>query len=362
MKKLYLIMTLVVVMSFAIIGCKKDDAPDKNKDSNAQSEVKGEPTEFIVSTWGYNEDKLRKNVFEPFEKANNVKIVLEVGNNSDRLNKIRASKNSNIDVIFLANSFAIQGVEEGLFEKINRDNIPNLKNIYDLAKAPLGEEYGPAYTLNKTGIVYDSESVDLEIKSWKDLWNEKLKDNVAIPNITTTAGPSMVVMAGAKANIDALENSDAAFEALVALKPNLVKTFGRSSEAVNMFAQGEIAVVAIQDFAFGRIKESTPTAVWVNPTEGAFAGLNTVNIVKGSKNKELAEKFIDWCLSEEVQMANAVDKVDSPVNINVKLTDEQAQGLTYGEELIKSIKVLDWTKINGVKAKWVENWNNKMNN
>lgn len=365
MKKICFILALVLMLSFTLAGCTKNEAPQPatTEGENTQAEeVTGEPTEFIVSTWGYNEDKLRKNVFEPFEKANNVKIVLEVGNNSDRLNKIRASKNSKIDVIFLANSFAIQGVEEGLFEEVNRANIPNAENIYDLAKAPLGENYGPAYTLNRTGIVYDSESVDFEVKSWKDLWNNKLESNVAIPTITTTAGPSMVVMAGQTVEADALENADKAFEALVALKPNLVKTYGRSSEAVNMFAQGEIVMAAAQDFAFGRIKEAVPSAVWVNPSEGAFANLNTINIVKGTENKELAEKFIDWCLSEEVQKANALDKVDSPVNTGVKLTDEEAAGLTYGEDLINSLKVIDWTKVNAVKADWIDSWNSKINN
>lgn len=363
MKKIFLLMTLILALSIAAIGCgKKDDVSNNNEDETVNNEVNEKPTEFVISTWGYDEDKFRKNVFEPFEKANNVKIILEVGNNSDRLNKVRASKNSKVDVIYLANSFAIQGIEEGLFEKVNRDNIPNIKNIYDLAKAPLGEDYAPAYTLNKTGIVYDSESIDFEIKSWKDLWREELKDNVAIPEITTTAGPAMVAMAGVTANVDVLENKDAAFDALVALKPNLVKTFTRSSEAVNMFAQGEIAVAAVQNFAYAGIKKSTPSAVWVDPQEGAYVNLNTINIVKGTKNKELAEKFINFVLSEEVQRANALDKIDSPVNVNIDLTDEQAKGLTYGEELIKSLKALDWTKVNGVKASWIEDWNNKMNN
>ncbi|WP_432405778.1 ABC transporter substrate-binding protein [Wukongibacter sp. M2B1] len=368
MKKLCLAMVLVLMFSFLLMGCTKEEPvkqeEPKSEASNNESvdNKTDEPTEFVVSTWGYNEDKLRKNIFEPFEKANNVKIVLEVGNNADRLNKIRVSENSKIDVIFLANSFAIQGVSEGLFEEINRDNIPNLNQIYDLAKAPLGEKYGPAYTLNRTGIVYDSDMVDKKIESWKDLWNKEFESNASIPEITTTAGPSMVIMAANTVGADALEDSDKAFEALGKLKPNLVKTYGKSSEIVNMFAQGEIAVAAVQDFAFGRIKDAVPTAEWVDPQDGAFANLNTINIVKGTKNKEIAEKFIDWCLSEEVQKANAIDKVDSPVNVNVKLSEEEAEGLTYGKELINSLKVVDWVKVNELKTDWIDRWNREVIN
>lgn len=324
--------------------------------------VPSEPTELVISTWGYNEDLLRKNVFEPFEAANNVTIILETGNNSDRLNKIRTIENSEIDLIFLAEAFAIQGIEEGLFAELNKDNIPNIANIYDMAKSPNGEAYGPAYTLNRTGIIYDTESVDMEVTSWNDLWNSVFENNSAIPEITTTAGPAMVQIAADAAGVDAFSDTEAAFSKLTEIKPNLVKTYGRSSELVNMFAQGEIVIGVAQDFAYGRIKEAVPSAEWVNPSEGAFANLNTINVIKGSDNQEMAEKFIDWMLSEEVQKANALDKIDSPINVNVMLTEEEAAGLTYGTELIESLKVLNLAEVNASMDTWIDKWNREISN
>ncbi|MGB3366590.1 MAG: ABC transporter substrate-binding protein [Acidaminobacteraceae bacterium] len=363
-KTLALLLTLLMVtISFA--ACAKEVEPVVEEEMTevvAEEMESTEPTRLVISTWGYNEDILRKNVFAPFEEANNVEIVLEVGNNSDRLNKIRTIENSEIDLIFLAESFAIQGVEEGLFETIDRANIPNVENIYEVAKAPHGMEYGPAYTLNRTGIIYDSAMVDFEVTSWSDLWNNSFESNLAIPEITTTAGPPMVLVAADYASVDALTDVDAAFAKLVELKPNLVKTYGRSSELVNMFIQGEIVIGVAQDFAFGNIKEAIPTAMWVNPSEGAFVNLNTINIIKGSKNKELSEKLINFWLSEEVQMANAIDKVDSPINTNVILTEEEASGLTYGSELIDSLKVIDWKSINVDMANWIDKWNREVSN
>ncbi len=361
MKKSLILLLALIVTAFSLVACA---SPAENTGENASesTNASSEPTKLVVSTWGYNEDVLRKNVFTPFEEANNVEIILEVGNNSDRLNKIRTMENSQVDLIFLAESFAIQGVEEGLFEKINRENIPNLENIYEVAKAPHGEDYGPAYTLNRTGIIYDSAMVDFEVTSWNDLWNNAFEANMAIPEITTTAGPPLVIVSGEFAGVNAFEDSEAAFNKLVELKPNLVKTYGRSSELVNMFIQGEIVVGVAQDFAFGNIKEAIPTAEWVNPSEGAFVNLNTINIIKGSKNKDLAEEFINFWLSEEVQKANALDKVDSPINVNVELTEEEANGLTYGEELINSLKVIDWKNINANMSEWIDKWNREVSN
>ena len=65
-------------------------APTADGETGAQDEAaesSGEPTELVVSTWGFNQDVIDKNLTQPFEEANNVKIVYETGNNSERLTK-----------------------------------------------------------------------------------------------------------------------------------------------------------------------------------------------------------------------------------------------------------------------------------
>jgi len=357
MKKISLILTAILTAGVVFTGCgNKSNTQSKVVDQNK------EPRTLVISTWGYNEDKLRKNVFEPFEKANNVKIVLEVGNNAERLNKIKNMSNSKIDIIFLADSFSMEGVKAGLFEKINKDNIPNLKNIYDVAKATSADGYGPAYTINRTGIIYDSKAVSKPLESWKDLWQAELKGKITVSEITSTAGPALIAAAANIAGTTIEKDYNKAFVEMVKLKPNIVKTYSKSSDLVNMFTQGEIVAGVAQDFAFGQIKAALPSAKWLDPKEGAYANLNTINIVKGSKNKELAEKFIDWSLSEKVQKANALDKIDSPVNVNVILTEKEAEGLTYGKEIIAGLKTLDLNYINSVKTKWIDKWNKEISN
>lgn len=355
MKKFSLLLALLLALSIFMVAC----SPDANEPNNEGSDNAEEPTELVISTWGFNEDLLRKNIYEPFEKAHNVKIVLEVGNNADRLNKIRLGS-SNVDVAQFAEGYAIQAIEEGLFEKIDRSNIPNIENLYEVAKAPFGEDYGPAYTVGRYGIMYDEAKVDKPIESWADLWDESLTKEVTVPDITTTAGPIMPFIVAEIEGLDVEKDTDEIFNKIKALDSNLVKIYSKSSEVVNMFSQGEVSVVAGQDFAFGQVKEAVPTAKWVDPKEGSYAIVNTINVVKGTKNKELAEKFIDWILSEEVQKANAIDKVDSPANKNVVLTEEEAEGLTYGADVINNLKLPDWQFISTVNEDWIERWNKEI--
>ncbi|BFH11450.1 ABC transporter substrate-binding protein [Paenibacillus melissococcoides] len=349
MKKLATTLAMILALGTLLAACSGSDNAEGGKDK---------PTELVISTWGFAEDAMKKNLYEPFEKKYNVKIVTEIGNNTDRLNKIRQGS-SKVDLIYLSDYYALQGIEEGLFEKIDRKNIPNIENLYDIAKAPLGQDYGPAHTVAQLGLAYNADEVKEPVDSWEDLWKPAFQNKLALPNITITTGPMLIDMA-AKHGGSMDMGTDAAFKALKEINPGVVKYYSKSADLVNMFAQGEVVIAPMQDTFYGSVSEAVPSAKFVTPKEGAYALLNTVNVVKGSKNKELAEKFIDWHLSQEVQQANALDRVDSPTNKLVTLTEEQAAGLTYGADVVENLKTLDLRKVNQEMAEWIDRWNREI--
>ena len=114
---------------------------------------------LVISTWGYNGDLLKKYVYTPFEKKYDVEIVLETGNNAARLNKLKLRKGKGTDLIYLASSYTMDAIEAGLIAKIDRSNLPNVSQIYQLARAPFGNDYGPAYTVMRVGIIYDTAQI-----------------------------------------------------------------------------------------------------------------------------------------------------------------------------------------------------------
>ncbi|MGJ9385720.1 ABC transporter substrate-binding protein [Salipaludibacillus sp. CF4.18] len=340
------ILMLVIVLA----ACR-----DSNSEPEAGENEEGEPTELVISTWGFAEDFFREEVFAPFEEEHNVKIVLDTGNNAERMSRIEQGS-SNVDLIYLSDYYAQQGIETGLFETIDRSNIPNLEDIYDLALAPNGEDYGPAYTIAQFGIAYDPERTDVEISSWEDLWSTELEKDITIPGITTTSGP-MFLDAASRVAGNSTFNEDDAFEQLGELNPNIVTEYEGTSELVNMFVQGEISAGPIMEMFFADVKESVPSAEFISPEEGGYAVINTINVVKGTENKEVAEEFINWILGEEVQEAAAVAKIDSPVNTTLDLTEEEAEGLTYGSDVIESLISLDMSYVNENNDEWIDRWN-----
>ena len=313
-------------------------------------------TTFTISWWGFNGDKLQEIIVNPFQEMCGCEVVFETGNNSDRLNRLQMRGGAGVDVIYLTDSFSQAGIEQGLFQPIDRAQIPNIAELHELAQAPQGE-FGPAYTVGRIGLVYDSARVNPPITSWNDLWREDLAGMIALPNITTTTGPMVVLKAGDHAGVSAYEDQDAAFAALAELVPNVVTNYNTGSEMINLFSTGEIAVSMTQDFTLNPLRAAVPTIEWAELSDGEIAVLNTINIPTGSENVELAHQFINFVLSAEIQQQLAEQGVDAPINANVELTPEQAAGWTYGAEAIGSLTRIDYSQLNPARNQWLDLWN-----
>ncbi|MBA1156962.1 ABC transporter substrate-binding protein [Microvirga mediterraneensis] len=310
---------------------------------------------LTISWWGFNGDKLEEIILKPFRAQCGCDLVFETGNNADRLNKIKIRGGGGVDVVYLTDSYSQLGIQEGLFQPVDRAKVPNINGIYDIAKEPQGK-FGPAYTVGRVGIIYDSAKVSTPITSWNDLWRDDLKRRVSLPGITTTAGPMTVLVAAGKAGVDPYKDESAAFKALEQLKPNVVKNYNTGSELVNLFSTGEVSVAMAQDFTLTQIQAAVPTVRWAELKEGDYATLNTVNIAKGAANPELAHQFINFILDPKIQQTLAERGVDAPVATAVQLTPEQASRWTYGQKMISSLRRLDYEKMNAAKTDWLDAW------
>ncbi|MDF2616374.1 MAG: transporter substrate-binding protein [Sedimentibacter sp.] len=206
---------LMITASFltACSGGEKNEAPAKD-----------EPKQLIVSTFAIGEDEVNADIIQPFEEANNCEIILETGNSGERFTKFSTNPNSGIDVIELAQNNNAQAVEAGLFDKLDSTKVTNL--------------------------IYNPQAAGMEIDEWSDLWDSSLAGKIAIPDMTITYGPHMLHVASEYAKTDITsDNGAAAFKAIEELKPNVVKTYTKSSDLANMFQTGEISVAVVGDFA-----------------------------------------------------------------------------------------------------------------
>ena len=311
---------------------------------------------LTVSNFAFNGELLQKNIYDPFMEMTGCEIVVDAAGNAQRVTKITEAP-EDYDVVVIGDMFVKQLMDAGCIDTVDAAKLTNLEGIYESARAPMGAEYGPAYTFNRLGIVYDSAYCDVEIKSFADLWNPDLEDSIAIPDMTATTGPMFYFATAETFGLVPGKDDEAIFAKLAELKPNVVNTYTSANNTITMLNQGEISVAVLLDYSYTTAKNANPDYIWVDPVEGSFASYNMINLIAGSDVKDLATEFINYYISYDVQLAEALDGVDSPVRTDVELTAEQSGNFTYGEEMVAGLKFVDWNIITENQAKWIEMWN-----
>ena len=318
--------------------------------ASAEGEYAGK--ELVVATWGWTAAQV-KELAKGFEEQTGCTVIIdETSGNADRLNKIAAQKNNpEIDVALMSESFSMIANAQGLFEKIDPAIVTNLDALYDFAKNADG--FGPCYSLVRYGILYNADVVDAP-ESYQQLFtDEKYAGLVSIPDMSGTAGPYMLV-AMADAMGGSQENVDPAFELMAKYKDRIAQFYSTSSEVQTAFTTGEIAVSVFMDMNIPTLRAANVNVQWADAAEGSFSAAATVNVVKNAPNPTLAQLFVNYMISDEIQNQVADVLKEAPTNKNAVMSDEAKTYLAYGEDSVKALKTLDLDYINAHKAEWIE--------
>jgi len=312
---------------------------------------------LVLSTYGLNNDLFKRIVYEPFGKLCNCEIVLETGNAADRLAKLDARRaNPNVDVVQITDFLALDASRKGLLQPIDPRKLKNLDEIYDFGRDPLRNQEAVAYTVYSVGLVVRTDKPSREIKAWKDLWKPELKGRVMLANITGNQGLAQLFMVDRAWNGSG-GDMGTGFGKLGELKPNVVTYYTQTAQMTALFAQDEAWVAPVGRFGWLNLKKTGKPLAWVVPAEGQVGMMNTMSIVKGSRNADLAHQLIDFWLSREVQEALANELADSPVNRNARIRPEAADALTWGKAQIDSLVFMKPETVVRERAGWVTQWN-----
>jgi spermidine/putrescine transport system substrate-binding protein len=255
-----------------------------------------------VYSWADNFDT---EVLAAFEKEYNVNINYAVfANNEDLLAKIKAG-GGGYDLIQPSDYMVKTMIQQDLLEPLNKENIPNWTNIADIYKNPPFDpenKYSLVYMSGVTGIAYNKKYVKEEITSWSDLWNPAYAGKV----ILLDDNREVIGMALKKAGLSNSSQNEAeitsAFNDLKTLLPNVLAFDTDNIKQKMMSEEGWIATVWSGDASF--IAKQNPDVAYVVPKEGGTIFADNYAIPKGAKNKELAEKFINFMLDPENSAKN----------------------------------------------------------
>jgi len=315
--------------------------------------------EVIVTLPGGTLEKLlRRSWVEPFEKKYNAKVIVVTGLTMENLAKLRAQKgNPQIDVIGFDPPGAIPAANEGLLEKLDPERIPNLKDQYPFEV----QKHGLFATqwLSNQVLAYNTKFIKEPPKSWEDLWKPEYKGKVILPDISTSHGFFFISIISKMQTGGELYNTDAAFAKLKTLRPNVLTFWTNHDQVAQLLNSGEAWLAPwTSDRALTQTAAKAPIALVV-PKEGAIYFTSQIGIAKGTKNKALAEKYLDVAISAEAQLMNAQQAFLGPSNSKVKLSGILAESLAYGDTL-KKLLAPDWNRMDQLRNDWMERWNREI--
>lgn len=315
------------------------------------------PTLVVTVPGGSFEAGWAKNVIEPFQKKYNCEVLIERSLTMQTLAKMRAQKdNPQIDVAGMDEVAAAQGVAEGLFEKLDPERIPALKSIHPFFK--VDNPYYVKYLYVTQVIAYNTDYVKTSPDSYEILWDPQYKGRVAIPDINTSHGIYLLLMA-AKMGGGGINNIDPGFEKAKQLIPNIYTYWTSHDHLAKLFAQGDIWLATWSSDRAQSLADTGAPIAWVMPKEGSYSIESTMSIAKGSKNRDLAEKYVDFALSKAAQLGNARDIYLGPT-INVEVPADLAKLLPVSEQQKALLIRPDWIYITQVRPEWVDRWNREI--
>lgn len=301
----------------------------------------------IMMNGGAYEKLARKLVVGPFEKKYNVKVSITPGSGAQMLTRLRAEKmNPSQDCVVLDIGPAVAGSGEGLFEKIDPANIPNLKDMDELVLDKRG--YGPIVHSHSIGLAYNAKMMNKPMpESWADLWKPAYKDTLLLVNISLTPG-YLFLLHVAMENGGSYENIDPGIEKIKQLKPN-IRRFARGIAEIRSSLQSEdVLTVCGPNIPVQEANKTGMPIKAIFPKEGNVLSPATVQVVKGTKKKSLSEKFINEYLSPESQLGWSVEYNIATFNKKVQLPAEVKKRLPS-----KNI-LYDYEKISKNLEKWIE--------
>ncbi|MBR4360178.1 MAG: spermidine/putrescine ABC transporter substrate-binding protein [Clostridia bacterium] len=262
------------------------------------------PTGQVVNVYNWY-DYMDEEVFDLFEEETGIHVnKMYFTTNEDMMVQVRVSPGA-YDLVFPSDYCVERMISENMLAEINFDNVPNFSNVSkDLVNPDYDPEnkYSVPFMWGTVGILYNTTMVDEPVDSWGILWDEKYADNIImLDSIRDTMGVALKYL-GYSMNTREVSELKAATDKLIEQKP-LVKAY-YVDETKDKMVAGEAALAVVYSGDALYAIEKNEDLAYVVPKEGSNVWIDPMVIPATAKNKENAEKLIDFLCRPDIAKKN----------------------------------------------------------
>ena len=279
-----------------------------------------------------------------FTDLTGIKVNYTTYDTNESLYAKLKSGGADYDVIIPSDYMIGKMINEGMLEKLDFDNIPNMAKIGEQYKGldyDPNDEYSVPYTWGVVGLVYNKTMVDEAPTSWDVMWDEKYENSILMFNNSRDAFAIAAKRLGMSLNPSTVEEVETIAEELKAQK-SLVQAYVMD-EIFDKMEGGEAALAPYYAGDALVMMDENPDLGFAIPEEGTNYFVDAMCIPAGSKNKEAAEMFINYMCETSVGVANC-DYIGYSTPIT-EVWEQLPDDLKYSEVAYPSEEVLANTEV-----------------
>ena len=278
----------------------------------------------VVNFYNWS-DYIEPSVLDTFSKATGIKVRYETFDSNDTLETKLLAGKSGYDLVVPTGYFLERQIKAGIFLKLDKGKLPNLKYLWPEIAARLAtydpdNQYAVNYMWGTTGIGYNVAKArqrlgpDAKIDSWDIVFKPenlaRFKDcGVYMLDSSDDILPTALCYLGLNPNTTDPADYEKAADLLIKIRPSVRKF--HSSEYLNALATGEICFVVGWS---GDIKQAQKRAAeakngvdiaYAIPVEGAQMWFDNLAIPKDAKNVTEAHELINYLLAPDIAAKNS---------------------------------------------------------
>jgi len=219
--------------------------------------------------------------------------------NADAYLKIKQT-GSQFDIVSADGLWVPKYLRDGLTVSIDLSSLPVSKQLYSIARQFAFWKDGSNYmaypfSWSTVQIYYNPKYVKPKPDSWHALLSPKYKGKISLENIPTDVMAIAARATGAKKPYGMNKAQIARAKAyLQDLKPNVLKLASQNNEVVRALADGSAWIGITNLGTDDRVKDAGgPLVKAAYPKEGTVGFIDSENMVKASKHRDVFEQFIN---------------------------------------------------------------------
>jgi len=304
-----------------------------------------------------------------FEVAHNCKVTASyMGSSDDLVAKLRGGSASNYDVISPSSDVAASLARSGLAEPLELSRIPTYSQLSPrLRDLPLvkanGQTFGVPFMWGPNPLLYDTTAFAKPPDSWAVFWNAKYKGRISVWDDLSTLYMAAQLLGYDKPDPVQLYNlSDdqlaAVKQKLLALKPNIRKTWSTGGELTNLFQNHEVVAAMGWPLMTNQLRQANFPIGEIIPKENTTGWIDHLMITKASSHKELAYAFVEYMIEAQTQKKISDFTHYTPGNpaSAQTMSDAEKKGLHLDDPDAYMQRIYFWQDVPR-RARYIEIWN-----